>query len=133
MPEHEALELLRARCLALPEAAEKRDGRPVFQVRGKSFCMFMDDHHGDGRVAIWCKAPPGAQGVLVDSAPGRFFVPPYVGPSGWVGLRLDVAPVDWDEVEELVQEGYRMVAPKRALALLDRPSPAASSAQRPAH
>ncbi len=118
MAEHNTLEPLRALCLALPEATEKPDGRPVFQVRGKTFCMFMDDHHGDGRVAIWCKAPPGAQGVLVSADPERFFVPPYVGPSGWIGLRLDREPADWDEVETVIRESYRMAAPKRLLAAL---------------
>lgn len=73
---------VRSLCLALPEATEKTEGRPTFQVRGKTFVMFMDDHHGDGRLAIWCKAPSGAQEVLVGSNPDRFFVPPYVGHKG---------------------------------------------------
>lgn len=116
---HDPLPRLREICLALPEATEKPAGRPVFQVRGKTFVMFMDDHHGDGRVAIWCKAPTGAQAVLVGAHPARFFVPPYVGHNGWVGVRLDGA-VDWDELADLVEQGYRMTAPKRVAALLDR-------------
>src|SRR5918911_416124 len=115
---YDALEQLRAICLSLPETAEKTEYRPVFQVRGKTFVMFMDDHHGDGRVAIWCKAPPGAQAVLVGAAPERFFVPPYVGPHGWIGLRLDGA-VDWDEVADMVATAYRLTAPKRLAARLD--------------
>jgi hypothetical protein len=121
-----ALERVRALCLALPESTEKAEGRPVFQVRGKTFVMFMDDHHGDGRLALWCKAPAGAQDVLVNAAPERFFVPPYVGPSGWVGMRLD-RPVDWGEVADIIETGYRLVAPKR---LLGSPHPPALSPAR---
>ena len=73
---------------------------------------------GDGRVSMWCKAPPGAQVVLVGSDPERFFVPPYVGHRGWVGVRLDIE-IDWDEVAGIVEESYRMTAPKRLAALLD--------------
>jgi hypothetical protein len=119
MPRNDPLQRLREICLALPEATEKPQRRPTFQVRAKTFVMFMDDHHGDGRVAIWCKAPPGAQGVLVGADPVRFFVPPYVGHSGWIGVRLDVE-LDWDEVADLVEQSYRMTAPKRLWALLDR-------------
>ena len=75
-------------------------------------------HGVDGRPSMWCKAPPGGQQVLVGSAPDRFFVPPYVGCHGWAGMWLDVA-VDWDEVAELVEESYRMTAPKRLIRLLD--------------
>lgn len=87
---------------------EKKHGRPCFSASGKTFVMFMDNHHGDGRVAIWCKAPPGDQGDLIEMDPERFFVPPYVGPSGWVGARLDIAPVDWTTVKAVVEEGHRM-------------------------
>jgi hypothetical protein len=70
------------------------------------------DHHHDDRLAFWCAAPPGAQAGLVESDPVRFFVPPYVGLRGWLGVRLDVA-VDWDEVARLVEEAYGTVAPQR--------------------
>ena len=107
---------IRAICEALPEVTEgEKHGRPCFEVRGKTFVMFMDNHHGDGRLAIWCKAPPGAQGTLVESDPSRFFVPPYLGPSGWVGVRLE-GKADWAAVAACVEEGYRMTAPKRLLA-----------------
>jgi hypothetical protein len=112
----EALERLRAICLALPEAIEQETwGDPTFRVRGKIFAM---EKRGDGRVSVWCKAPRGAQDVLVGSDPERFFVPPYVGHRGWIGVRLDGA-VRWDEVAELMEESYRMTAPKRLLARLD--------------
>jgi hypothetical protein len=116
------LQRLREICLALPEAREE-PGRvsviSIFKVREKAFVRHLDNHHGDGRLAIWCKAPPGEQAVLVASDPTRFFVPPYVGPKGWIGLRLDVGEVDWAELAEIVEESYRMTAPKRLIAALD--------------
>jgi hypothetical protein len=120
MAHDETLERLRAVCLALPEASEHLFGghtHPTFRVRDKIFAMYMDDHHGSGQVALWCKAPPGAQQVLVGADPERFFAPPYVGPKGWIGVRLDRG-VDWEELEALVTESYRMTAPKRLLAQL---------------
>lgn len=113
----DALERLRAICLAFPEATEAGGvGSPSFKVRDKIFAM----RHGmEGRSSLWCKAPPGAQDVLVRSEPGRYFVPPYVGHHGWVGLWLD-RDVDWDEAADLIEESYRMTAPKRLIALLDR-------------
>ena len=116
MPPHDPLDRLREICLALPEAIEEAWGDPTFRVRDKIFAQYKV---GDGRMSVWCKAPPGAQGVLVGSDPQRFFVPPYVGHIGWVGVRLDVE-IDWDDVADLVEESYRMTAPKRLLALLDQ-------------
>jgi len=103
---------LRALSLALPGAAESLNhGRPCFTVREKTFVMFLDDHHRDGRLAIWCKAPPGAQKMIVESDPESYFVPPYVGPKGWIGARLDRDP-DWKAITALVEESYSMTAPK---------------------
>jgi predicted DNA-binding protein (MmcQ/YjbR family) len=117
---NDPLRQLRKVCLALPEATEKVAwGEPTFRVRDKIFAMFTDNHHGDGRVSLWCKAPPGVQEVLVGADPRRFYVPPYVGHKGWVGVRLDVK-VDWDEVADMVKDSYVMTAPKRLAALLDR-------------
>jgi hypothetical protein len=79
--------------------------------------MFHDDHHGDGRLAIWCRAAPGVQAQLVDEEPDRFFVPPYVGPSGWVGVRLD-HDVDWDEVAAIVRDALVLVVPAKVAAAL---------------
>lgn len=113
------MEELRGICLALPEAVENAANemaRPTFRVRDKIFAWYMDDHHGDGRVGVWCKAGRGVQQMLVAADPARFYVPPYVGPKGWIGIRLDVGEVDWDEVRELVVESYRMTAPKRLAA-----------------
>lgn len=116
----EALTRVRQIALSLPEATERLShGSPTFFVRDKkSFVMYLDDHHGDGRLALWVGAPPGVQAQLVDEEPDRFFVPPYVGGRGWVGVRLDVA-VDWDEIATIVEDSYRLVAPRRLLALLD--------------
>jgi predicted DNA-binding protein (MmcQ/YjbR family) len=109
------IDRLRAICLALPEAVEKEAwGDPTFRVRGKIFAM---EKRGDGRVSLWCKAPPGSQMVLVGADPERFFVPPYVGHKGWVGVRLDSKP-DWEEVAALVKRSYRLIAPKRLAALI---------------
>lgn len=113
-----ALANVRQACLDLPEVTEKLShGAPTFFVK-KSFVMFHDDHHSDGRLAIWCAAPSGVQELMVESEPDRFFVPPYVGHRGWLGVRLDVE-VDWDEVTAVVEEAYRSVAPARALRQLE--------------
>ncbi len=111
---------VRAICLGMPEVTERLShGSPAWFVRGKkTIAMFVDDHHGDGNLGIWCAAPPGAQAELVEQEPARFFVPPYVGHRGWLGVRLDVDP-DWDEVAGILTEAYRMVAPKRLVAELD--------------
>jgi predicted DNA-binding protein (MmcQ/YjbR family) len=117
MARRDPLKRLREICLDLPEAAEQETwGDPTFRVRDKIFAMYKV---GDGRRSVWCKAPPGAQAVLVGADPERFFVPPYVGRRGWVGVRLDVE-VDWDHLADIVEESYRMTAPKRLLGLLDR-------------
>jgi predicted DNA-binding protein (MmcQ/YjbR family) len=112
------LERLRVICLALPEAVEDGEGvgSPSFKVRDKIFAMH---HPMNGRSSMWCKAPAGAQAVLVGSNPDQFFVPPYVGHHGWVGVYLNV-DVDWDFVAALVDDSYRMTAPKRLRALLDQ-------------
>jgi hypothetical protein len=116
----EALKRVRAICLALPETNERPShGSPAFFVRDrKTLAMFLDNHHGDGRLAIWCPAPPGVQGELVRQEPDRFFVPAYVGHRGWLGVRLDV-DVEWDEVADIVEDAYRLVAPKKLVAQLD--------------
>jgi hypothetical protein len=112
---------LRKLCLALPEAHEVEAwGEPTFRVRNKLFAMYAapNNHHGAGRAAVWCKAAPGNQALMVRAEPERYFVPPYVGPSGWVGVWLDKRP-DWKEVGELMRDSYRLVAPKKLAALLE--------------
>ena len=106
------LERLRAICLALPETSERPShGAPTFFVRGKRpFVMVLTDHHGDGRFAIWCAAPAGMQALLVENDPEKFFVPPYVGHRGWLGVRLDTA-IDWDELAGIAEDAFAEVAP----------------------
>jgi len=101
-------------CHALPEVtSEGHEPHVIYTVRGRNFAYFQEDHHGDGRVALVCKAPPGENAALVATDPVRFFTPSYVGRGGWIGLRLDTGSVDWAEVAELVHDSYRLVAPKR--------------------
>jgi hypothetical protein len=108
------LERIRGLCLALPETSERLShGSPTFFVREKrSFLTVLTDFHGDGRFAFWCAAPHGLQRTLVDAEPERFFVPPYVGHRGWLGVRLDRG-LHWDELAGIVEDAYAEVAPKK--------------------
>lgn len=120
----EALDRLRRLCMSFPEATERLShGEPTWFVRGKRVFAMFSDHHHDDRVGFWAPAPPGDQAALVAEDPDRFFVPPYVGGKGWVGVRLDVARVDWGRVAEIVQDAYRTVAPKALVAELDARTP----------
>jgi hypothetical protein len=110
--------------LDVPEVTERLShGAVTFFVRGKrTVCYLTDDHHGDGRLAVICPAPPGVQQELVAAEPERFFRPPYVGHRGWIGLRVDVDP-DWREVASLLADAYRLVAPKTLVRELDASGP----------
>ena len=113
------LQRLRKICLALPETTERLShGEPTWFVRDRKTFVMFSDHHHDDRVGFWCAAPMGAQDALVGSAPDRFFVPPYVGHRGWIGVYLDVEQ-DWDEIADLVEDAYRQVASKTLLVQLD--------------
>ena len=118
-----ALARVREIALALPETTERLShSAPSFFIRDKkTFVNFWDDHHGDGRLALWVAAPPGVQAQLAEQEPDRFFVPPYVGHRGWLGVRLDV-DVDWGEVAGIIEDSYRQVAPKTLLKVLDEPA-----------
>ena len=115
------LPALRKLCLALPETTERISHRgPTWFVRGKKTFVSYADHHHNDRLAFVRAAPPGAQQAMVAADPDRFFVPPYVGGRGWLGVYLDLdEPVDWDEVTELVEDAYRTVAPKKLVEQLD--------------
>jgi hypothetical protein len=121
------LDHVRRIALALPEVEERLShGATCFFVRGKRpLCYFHDDHRGDGRISLWCPAPLGVQQELVGSEPARFFAPtPSAGGtfSDWVGVYLDTRGqnrVDWSEVAAIVEEAFRMVAPKGLVAQLD--------------
>lgn len=111
---------LRELSLALPEAHEAIAwGEPTFRVRNKLFAMYASphNHHGAGRPAVWIKSTAVNQRFLLEADPARYFSPPYVGPSGWVGVWLDRRP-PWSSVAELLESGFRLVAPKKLVALL---------------
>jgi predicted DNA-binding protein (MmcQ/YjbR family) len=100
-------------CLWLPEAEEfLSHGSPNFRVRGKTFATYCINHHGDGRIALWLNAPDGAQALYTKEEPKHFFVPPYVGPRGWLGVHLDKG-ISWKRVARLVRESYEKVAPRK--------------------
>ncbi len=123
-PSDAALERVRQVCFGFPGAEEKLShGAPSFHVRGKMYVNFVDDHHGDGRLAIWCKASPEEQRRLVAMDPERFFVPPYVGVKGWVGAVLNHPKTDWIELAILVEAGWAAIVPKSAAKLPVRPPP----------
>ena len=114
---------LRKLCLALPEAREVEAwGSPTFRVK-TIFAMYAEpgNHHGAGREAVWVKALRTNQELMVRAAPERFFVPPYVGPRGWIGVYLDAPDTDWAELAELLRDAWRLSAPKKLVAALEAP------------
>jgi len=109
-------------CDALPEAEHERMGdHASFSVRKKKFAYYLDNHHGDGIVSVCFRTERGENEVLLASDQTRFYSPAYIGPRGWVGLRLDVGKIDWPEVADFVTESYRLAAPKRLAAQLAVP------------
>jgi predicted DNA-binding protein (MmcQ/YjbR family) len=119
---------LRRICLALPAAHEVEAwGEPTFRVRNKLFAMYAGagNHHGAGRPAVWCKAGPGNQELMVGAEPHRYFSPPYVGKSGWVGIWLDRG-VDWGAVGETLADAHALIAPKAKRAAAPSPARAAT-------
>jgi hypothetical protein len=111
--EEGAEHILRVRrlCAALPETTEKLShGEPTFFVRKKVYAMFANNHHNDGHIAVWIPAPPGSQAILLKSAPEKFFMPPYVGVRGWIGIELD--RIDDGELAVHLLEAWRLIAPK---------------------
>ena len=106
-------------CTSLPEVQVSGEPHLSFKVQKKVLAYYLCNHHGDGRIAVWCKAPPGEQARLIEENPGRFFVPPYVGHRGWVGVRVDLPSVNWAELTYLLRTAYRLTAPGRLAARLD--------------
>jgi hypothetical protein len=103
--------------LALPESERELVARHArFHVREKTFAWYLDDHHGDGIVSVSCRMGPGENREVVALDPKRFYLPAYMAHRGWVAFRLDFGKVDWKEVDELVTESYRLVAPKKLAA-----------------
>jgi predicted DNA-binding protein (MmcQ/YjbR family) len=115
----DALETARRVCLSLPEATEQAAwGEPTFRVRKKMFGMYASggNHHGAGRDSLWCAAPIGIQELMVRSEPQKYFVPPYVGVKGWIGIYLDA--VDEAELRSQVVQSYCLIAPRKLQALV---------------
>jgi hypothetical protein len=108
-------------CLALPEASRQEQGaHPSFLVRKKVFAYYLNNHHGDNIVGVCCKVLPGENQLLIDANPRKFVMPAYIGPRGWVELRLDLASIDWQEVAQLVHGSYLQIAPKKLCALVEK-------------
>ena len=117
MPEDPRLARVTAICLALPETGrEICNGHGIFRVKKKVFAYYLANHHGDGIVSVACKILPGDNTRLVAADPKRYYLPAYVGPRGWVALRLDVGKPNWSVVAELVKTSYGLTAPKRLAA-----------------
>jgi hypothetical protein len=116
----DTLEQVRRLCLDLPEVNERPShGMPTFFIRDrKTFVHYVDNHHGDGILALWCAAAEELRAMLVDGDPEQFFVPPYVGHRGWIGVRLDRDP-QWTVVADIIEDAYREIAPKALIAELD--------------
>jgi predicted DNA-binding protein (MmcQ/YjbR family) len=114
VPVKNALARVQQICLALPEAVHETHGdHASFLVRKKTFMYYLNNHHGDGIVAVACKVLPGDNAVLVKAQPEKFYMPAYIASRGWVGLRLDLKHVDWEEVADLISGSYQLVAPKK--------------------
>ena len=107
------LERVRRICLALPETSERAShGAPTFFIRDKrSFVSYMDHHHDDGRLALWCASSSDVQQMLATSRPEQFFMPPYVAHLGWIGVRLD-RDLGWDEIDGAIRNAHEIVAQK---------------------
>jgi hypothetical protein len=120
MPPSPSLDRLRTICLAFPGAHEVEAwGEPTFRVRNKIFATYADseNHHGAGRPSVWCKSTHLIQDMLIHDDPARYFAPPYVGPKGWLGIRLDRRP-SWKAIADLLRDAYLLTAPKRLAATL---------------
>lgn len=112
------LERVRKICHALPETEERLShGEPTFFVRKKVFAMFANNHHDDGRIAVWLPAPPGLQEVLVESNPQTYFKPPYVGVRGWIGIELE--QISNEDLAFHIRDGWQLIAPKKLIAMED--------------
>ncbi len=119
MSEDARLTRLTAICSSFPEAERQSKGdHASFLVRKKVFAYYLHNHHGDGIVSICAKTLPGDNVTLIAANPTKFYSPAYIGPRGWVGLRLDQGEIDWDEVREMVAGSYLLTAPRRLAALV---------------
>ncbi len=116
----ERLDGLTRICLALPETRrEDKGSHCAFLVGKKTFAYYLDNHHGDKIVSVCCKVLPGENVLLVESNPARFYLPAYIGPRGWIGLRMELPELNWSEVKELILGSYLQLAPKKLASLVD--------------
>ncbi|HEY8186581.1 MAG TPA: MmcQ/YjbR family DNA-binding protein [Pyrinomonadaceae bacterium] len=115
------LERLVELCKALPESEVDVAGEQhlAFRIRKRIFAYYLFDHHGDGKIAFCCKSSLSDQRRFVKEDPVSFFVPPYLGPKGWIALRLDLDEVDWETVSDLVRRAYQDLAPRKLAALVE--------------
>jgi hypothetical protein len=108
----ENLARVRRICMALPEATEKTShGEPTFFVHKRVFCMFANNHHNDGHIAVWVPTEPGLQATLLKTAPDKYFYPPYVGGGGWIGIEL--TQIDDEDLGLHILEAWRMIEAKQ--------------------
>jgi len=122
------LDRVRRICAAMPGTVEKLShGAPPFFTPKRVYVMFVDNHHGDGHVAVWIPAAPGAQAALIEEAPDTYFRPPYVGGSGWVGVEL--AQVDDEQLGALIREAFRLMSAKTMASDRTKSSPPARAAR----
>ncbi len=106
-------------CRTLPESSYELTGKhATYQVRKKTFAYYLNDHHGDGIIAVCCKVVEGDNAALIAAQPKKFYMPAYIGSRGWVALRLDIPGVDWQEVSELIRGSYRLIAPQKLAGLV---------------
>jgi hypothetical protein len=106
-------------CLALPETRrEEKASHAAFLVGKKTFAYYLNNHHGDNIISVCCKVLPGENQFLVQSDPGRFYLPAYIGSRGWIALRMDLATLNWSEVKQLIHGSFLQMAPKRIVSLL---------------
>jgi hypothetical protein len=118
--QQERLEELTTICLALPETRrEDKGSHAAFLVGKKTFAYYLNNHHGDNIISVCCKVLQSENRFLVESDPERFYLPAYIGPRGWIGLRMDLSRLDWTEVKELIHGSYIQIAPKKLAALVN--------------
>jgi predicted DNA-binding protein (MmcQ/YjbR family) len=119
IPEDLRLKKLSALCAAFPETERSvRGDHADFRVRQRVFAYFLNNHHGDGIVSVCCKAQLGENVDRASTQPARYYLPAYIGARGWFGLRLDTGPIDWREVENLLELSYCLIAPQRLVRAL---------------
>ena len=126
---------LRKVCLSFPDAHEVESwGAPTFRLNNHLFAMYAEanNNHGAGHEAVWVKCTPVNQSLMIGANPKKFFSPPYVGPSGWIGVRLDIR-VNWAELTDILRDGYDMTALMKGKSKKKGgDKPATSSKPRPA-